>query len=332
MRENYRRSIMHARAPPSRTGEPENASGKLPLIAALDANNVDKVNLLSLSKPKSNTTKPSPLTRQKSKSFDISEETDPNHATSQGDQDMKNSQLSRQRSRSFDELKVPKSKSAEKNKKTATSQHDNAVGNRKNTGVSTAVTRTLRRLRSHSLDGSEDMCAADTTRRSLSEKSGLKPSRQLTRMRSKSFDDLHKANPSPPEEYMSNDILRGMLTTGTGQRRLSPLSACGYAVVSPRGPARVPPMTQPVEIRRHVNEIYNGTKLFWKCRVSARIMIFYHVEMECFEVVAYNSRNQREMGRMYVPRAALASHVENTKDLKSVKVKMGVLFCACLAM
>jgi hypothetical protein len=69
-----------------------------------------------------------------------------------------------------------------------------------------------------------------------------------------------------------------------------------------------------------VNQIYNGSKVFWKCRVTVRVVIFYHVKDECFEVVTYSYRDKKEINRLYAKRSTLSKYTERSSDLKEVKV------------
>ena len=270
----------------------------------------------------------------------------------------KNVPLNRQRSRSLDELDMHKFSAAvsspttgradtstnvsrgmttnkTKGMRPAREPHDKMSTIRKDkTAPSPSGTTSIRRLRSRSFDGSDDLCRADSSHRSVLDASELKTPRQLLRLRSRSVGDISELHDPPPSEGCpSHNLLCGMMTgVASNQHQLPPLVSRGCALgdlhdaVSPSCP---PPMA----MRQHMNELYNGTKLFWQCRVTARIMILYHVEAECFEVVAYNCRDKREMGRIYVPRAALAAHTEKSKDLKSVKVRQrrrGECVCLCL--
>lgn len=158
----------------------------------------------------------------------------------------------------------------------------------------------LQKLRSNSFDDLDETEVKLSPHQKADTLSLPSPkSKLLSRQRSRSFDDIRTRIPDDRD----SPTLLGM---STSRRNIPPL----------------PSITQPtIGLHPLVNQLYDGTKVFWKCRVTVRLWIFYHVQFECFEVVNFNYRDNKDMGRLYVLKSTLEPYIERGGGLRDIKVR-----------
>lgn len=55
--------------------------------------------------------------------------------------------------------------------------------------------------------------------------------------------------------------------------------------------------------------IYTGTKFFWKTQDNIDLHLYYHIDMKCIEVIAYEGKANTELPRLYLNEIALMKHL-----------------------
>lgn len=79
-------------------------------------------------------------------------------------------------------------------------------------------------------------------------------------------------------------------------------------------------------LQRNVVNIFNGHTIYWKYGIPAQISLFYHSEVDTYEIVSFDLLQNIEMERLYANATTIHDIIENMSDVAQYQDRKVALY------